>query len=281
MTTVFMTDEVTGHFALFDLAPGGGDVEDRNALMHRPLLDPENWLPNIYIHSALDLMEVESETVVTVSHAAIAAGSNTTGIELASPLDYDAGVTDHDVLTHDLGYEPLVMVVVGSERLTPGQPVQGPGSTGGTVRYVSPHVTSAKVYLREYASRGNTGLASVDIDYRVLVIRRPRPASGNRLMDLDPETETIAMGFDRFNADRRYLQVVPGGTPFGICLGRNADSANGAPRFISADGSVFDPVPSTVKMGIKAAVEGSVTYGAAMDYTGSFVGTGSIQVQAP
>lgn len=281
MTTVFMTDEVTGHFALFDLAPGGGDVEDRNALMHRPLLDPEDWLPNIYIHSALDLMEVESETVVTISHAAIAAGTNTTGIELASAFDYGAGLTDHELLTHGLGYEPLVMVVVGTERLTPGQPVQGPGSTGGTVRYVSPHVTSSKVYLREHASRGNSGLAAADIDYRVLVIRQPRPPSGNRLLDLDPDTGTISMGFDRFNADRRYLQVVTGGTPFGVCLGRNADAQNGAPRFVSADGSVFDPVPSSVQMGIKAATEGSVTYGSPMHYTGSFSGSGSIQVQAP
>ena len=266
MTTVFMADPATGNVALFDEAPGGGDPADPASLRNRPLLDN---------------MEVVSDTTITVSHAAITAASNTTGVELASAFDYDAGLTDHDLVTHGLGYEPLALVAVGGELLTPGQPVQGPGTTAGTVRYVSPWVTGSKVRLREFGSRGTGGLAAIDIDYRVLVFRQPRGPSGNRLIDFDPDAGVLSLGFDRFNSDRRYLQVVPGGTPFGLCLGRTADAKNGAPRFVSADGTIFDPVSSATKMGIKASSEGSVTYGAAMNYTGSFAGGGAILVQAP
>lgn len=278
---VFMIDPASGEVALFDEAPGGGDVEDAGSLRNRPLLDPENWLANLYFHSLLDNMEVVSDTTVTVSHGAIGAASNTTGIELAGAIDYGAGVVDHELVTPALGYEPLVLIAIGDQLLTPGQPVQGPGVTGGTVRYVAPWVTSSKVYLREYGSRGTGGLSALDIDYRVLVIRQPRGRSGSYLADFDPDTGVLELAYGRFRSDRRYLQVVPGGSPFGLCLGRNADAANGAPRFSSADGTIFDPVSSATKMGIKAAAEGSVTYGAAMDYTGTFTGAGAIQVQAP
>lgn len=278
---VLMADPETGNVALFDEAPGGGDPADRNALRNRPLLDPEAWLANVYFHSTMDCMEVHSDTTVVVAHAEISPAANTTGIELASAFDYNSGVTDYELVTHDLGYAPLVLVAINNELLTPGQPIHGPGVTGGSVRYVSPWVSNTKVMLREYASRGVVGLSTANFTYRVLVLRRPRLPQGKRLIDFDPATGVLAMGFDKFSSDRRYLQVVPGGSPFGLCLGRNADVRNGAPRFVTAGYWVHESVSSDTRMGIKAGSEVSVTYGDPMNYTGPFIGNGSIGVQAP
>ncbi len=280
---VFMADPTLGHCAIFDEAAGGGDPEDVNSLCNRPLADPETWLGSVYFHSAFDYLEVAFDTTVTVSHGVIGSGTDALGSGAAtqSVYDLDATVVDHDVLTHSLGYEPLVIVGFGDDVLAPGYPVQVPGTVNGSVRYVAPYVTSDKVFLREFRSRGSAGLSTISLDYRVVVFRQPPVPSGNNLIDFDPGTGTLTMGFERFDSSRSYLQVVPGGSPLGLATGRTMDAKNGAPRFVAPDGTSYDPVPSTVKMGIKSSLEGAITYGSSMNYTGTFAGGGAVLVQAP
>ena len=169
--------------------------------------------------------------------------------------------------------------------LAPGYPVQVPGTTNGSVRYVSVYVTTTKVFLREFRSRGAAGSPAITLDYRVVVFGKQPTPSGNKLMDFVASTGILKMAKGRFDSSKRYLQVVPGGSPLGFTVGRTMDAKNGSPRFVAPDGTVFDPVPSTVKMGIVAAggsfASDTVTYGAPMNYTGSFVGGAAVQVQAP
>lgn len=275
-----------GIAAIFDEADGGGEITDITSLRNRPANDPESWLANIYFHSALNHMEVSSDDTVSVSHALIDAATGPGGeIPLNSNYDADGTTVDWDVKTHSLGYEPLVLVAVGSNLLMPGYPVQVPGTTNGSARFVSAYVTTTKVFLREFRVRGSATLAAQSIDYRIVVFRNMRAQSGNVLFDFDPDTGGVSMAKGTFDNSRKYLQVVPGGTPLGLALGRTMDGKNGAYRIIRPDATTFDPVPNTVKQGIYATggtfSSDTLVYGSAMNYDGTYTGGGSVQVQAP
>ena len=282
---VFMTDPATGNIGLYDEPVATGDFDDPNSSRNDPLNDPEGNLASVYWHILMDNLEVAFDDVVSVSHGAIGSGTDDLGSGAAtnSVYDIDATTVDHDVLTHGLGYEPLAFAAIGDDILTPGYPVQYPGTTNGSARYVCLYVTSTKVFLREFRSRGSAGLAAINLDYRIIVFKRPpaRDASGI-LID---NSDGVMLGEGRFHASRRYLQVVPGGSPLGLALGRTMDGNNGAPRFVSADGTIFDPVPTSVKMGIVATggefASDSIVYGDPMTYQGTFAGDGAVLVQVP
>lgn len=296
MSFAFRAFPTTGVVALFTEEPGGGDVFDISAPRNAPAASPESYLGSIKLHTALDNMEVVSDTTVTVSHGVVggagsvdisgggggvSGGGGTGNFGIVS---YGASATDTTLVTHSLGYVPDVLVVVGTQVLIPGMPVQFPGQPTG--RFVSVYVTSSIVGLHEWSVVGGSGLASTSVDYRVIVLHQARNASGSKLFDFDPATGILKMGFDRFSSDRRYLQVVAGGSPFRIAYGKTLDIKNGAPRFIQPDGTTYDPVPSSqqgrwVVQYNNGASTYTGSYGSAMNYTGSAAAPLSIMVQAP
>lgn len=288
----FMTDPDTGNIGLYDEpAPAvtDADYEDPNSAPNAPLNDPEGNLAHLYWHILLDNMEVAFDQVVTVNHSAIAAGTSAAGqVGQSAAFDYDATTVDHDAYTHGLGYEPFVLVAIGNDLLTPGYPVQIPVSTNGAARYVTPYVTASKVFLHEFRSRGLAGLDAVSIDYRLLGFRQQRAAEGNdppQLIDFDPATGLLKLGDGRWASDRRYLQVVPGGTPFGLAYGRTLDLDNGAFRLARADGTTYDPIPNTVKTGVYASggsfATDTLVYGNPITYGGAWSPAEILDVQAP
>mgnify|MGYP003558016244 CR=1 FL=1 len=295
---VFMTDPASGHCALFDEAAGGGDFDDINAARNAPLKTPTSNLASLYFHTALDNLEVLSDTTVSISHSLVS-GSSSGGISGGSgatsggggnqqndTLRMGATSADHLLLTHSLGYVPDFMVVQGDNTLFGGMPVQT--QSDGRGRYATAYATSTAIRLYEWASVSASNLAAISLAYRVIVFRAQRSASGVALIDFDPATGIAKMGKDRFSTDRAYLQVVPGGSPFSLAYGRQMDFDRGAPRFSKPDGTAFDPVPSTQK-GKLAATYGSGpamgvwagTYGSSMAYAGGYGGATEILVQAP
>lgn len=274
MTAVLMADPISGTVALFDEAPGGGDATDPHSQRNRPLLDPATWLANVYLHSDLDNIEVLSETTVTVNHTAgtTGSGSSSGGGDV---VVWNRNAADWLLVTHGLGYIPIVLVSQGGKTLWPGMPVQTNNIGGG--RYAVPYVSTTEVRLSEWLSSAGSPLAAISINYKITIIRQPRAASGNRLFDFDPTSGVLKLGFDKFSSDRRYLQVVPGGSPLGVFAGRTADLNNGAPRFRLADGTSYDTVPATMK----ARIDAHSSFGPAMAYNGTFAGSPIFQVQAP
>lgn len=282
MTEIAFRAFPQGAVAIFETMPNdGSDVTLLSAPCNEPAAIPESHLDKIRFHSEFDYLSVALDQSVTINHTSIAAASNTTGVEVNSNYDVDGTTVDWELATHNLGYDPLVKVAVGSVILDPGHVIQMPGSATGAARHASVWVDSTKVYLREFRTRGSSSLGGTSITYRVLVFADQPDASGTKLMDQNPTTGRFAMGFDRFASDRRYVQVVPGGSPFAMCFGRTIDAKNGAPRSVAADGTVYEPVTSAIKQGIKASSEASVTYGPAMNYTGTFTGSTAVQIQAP
>lgn len=284
MPTVFMTDPATGRCALYDEAPGGGDVTNPNSMRNRPLNSPGSWLPNIYFHSDFNYLEVGfGPTNVTVNHASVPVTPAPDGATIN--FGWNGGATtDRLLFTHSLGYSPLAMVALGSNVVWPGVPVQSTGDGG--MRFVTIYTTATEVRMREFGTTGPTNLPSVNLTYTILVFVNPPAPTGNVLFDFDPVTGITEMGRRKFKSDRRYLQVVPGGSPFTVSYGgRTIDLANGAPRAIRADGSAFDPVPSSLGIALsRVGLTGTNfgwSYGSGMNYTGSYSGPGNIQVQAP
>ncbi|KKB09413.1 hypothetical protein [Devosia chinhatensis] len=284
MATVFMNDPATGRFALFDEAPGGGAVDNPNSLRNRPLNDPLNWLANIYFHSDFNYLEVAfGPTNVTVNHSAVSVVSPPIGATVQFGWNGGASV-DRLLFTHSLGYVPLVMAVLGNNMVWPGMPVQSQGDGG--VRFATIYATSTEVRMKEFGTTGPSTLAAASLTYTLLIFANQPSPTGNVLFDFDPVTGIVEMGRRKFKSDRRYLQVVPGGSPFGISYGgRTIDLANGAPRAVRADGTAFDPIPASLGAALSrlgyTGTDWGFIYGSGMNYTGSFTGPGQIQVQAP
>lgn len=281
MAVVFMTDPDTGRCALYDENGTTGNADDPNSTRNAPLNNPATHLDKIYFHSDFDYMEVShGPTVATINHSAVSASGVPAGATIA--FGWGTASADHLLLTHSLGYVPQAMVIYDGNLLWPGMPVQVDGSGGS--RFVSFYVTTTAVRLYETASTGAGTLSSVSRDYTVLVFKAPPAPSGDVLMDFDPGTGSLSMGKGKFDSLRRYLQVVAGGSPFGIAKGRTIDLNNGAPRAVRPDGTVVDTVPASLAIALSRtsfSTNWGAVYGGDMNYLGSYAGPGSILVQAP
>lgn len=271
-----------GVIAIFNEAPGGGDISDIDADCNRPAASPEDWLENIKFHSGLRYLEVAATDQTTKSHSSASSGSTGsggTGVEVNanSFFGYRRNVEDFAICTHGLGYEPYAAVIVDGSMLFPGMPVQV--GSGGAARYATAYVTTTQVRVQSWCSVGASNLSADNITYKAIVFREPRTASGDTLYEFDPSTGVAKMGHGKFQSDREYLQVEDGATPFGILTGRGGDLNNGAPRFVRANGSTYDPVPNATKL--KVGPSPIEAFGDSMTYGGGFSAPDIINVQVP
>ncbi|UYN98351.1 MAG: hypothetical protein KIT02_10270 [Devosia sp.] len=282
MGLVWWEHPVLQKAALFYENGTGGAADDPYASRNAPFINPAAHLDKIKYHSDLDYMEVShGPTNVTISHASVAAGSGPGGeVGLNGVLQFPATVTNHDLLTHGLGYVPDFMVIYDGDVIYPGRPVQV--LSDGRTRKVAANATSSVIRLREWAVRTSNSMAAASRTYTVIVFREPRAPSGIVLRHWDPVTGILTLARGRFRSDRRYLQVVPGGTPFGFAKGRTIDWDNGTIRYVDPDGSVFEIVPASFAMKVRMSSEpNDAPYGPSMAYAGSFAGSSSVLVKVP
>lgn len=279
MTFAFRAFPASGIVAIFDEPSETGSPEDINAARNAPALNPEDHLDKIYFHSALDLAEVLTFDVVTVSHDQVAAGSGVSGNAGQDTVFQWGGVTDDNLLldltAYGLSVAPFALVATSDNILWPGMPVQT--ASGGRARYATAYTTPTAVRLWETASRTSSTLAAADIDYTVLVFAEPPGDADDVLVGFDPDTGDFKMGRGRFSSLKRYLQVAPGGSPLSLATGRTVDLNNGAPRAVEPDGTTYDPVPA---VGVRIE-PGTGSYGSSIAYGGSFTGSAAVEVQAP
>lgn len=280
---IYRLSEAADAVGIYEEAPGGGDPKDINAPMHRPLVDPGNWLANISFHSDLDYCEVTfGPTIVPINHPSVPAVSASGGFTIeAGQVVYDTTVTTHTLAVFaDQGYVPDFMVVADGDVLYPGLPVQFFGDGRG--RYLCAYATSTHLYLEERASRTGFAIPALAKNYTILIFRRPPAPSGNILGRWSGADGLLELGRGKFRSDRRYLQVGTNGDPFGFALGRTIHVRNGAPRFVDPDGTITDPVPVAAAWAFSAPRQTSGwVFGPSAAYNGSFAGGPSIQVRAP
>lgn len=280
MQVAFRAFPDAGIVAMFDEPNQTGDVHDIDAPRNAPAKTPEDHLDKIYFHSSLNLLEVAMEATVTINHASVAAGGSVSGSASQSVAFAWAGaVADNlllDISSLGLSDAPLVMVSTGDNMVWPGMPVQT--DSGGRARYITAYSTATAVRLWESASKTGAVLAAASIDYKVIVFRPPAGDLNDLLMGFDPVTGEFQAGRGRFSTTKRYLQVAPGGSPVGIPLGRTIDLDDGAPRAVRPDGTAYDPVPATATVTI---TPGTGAVSASLDYSGTFAGSDTLEVQAP
>lgn len=265
-----------GVVAFYAEASGGGAMDDIDAPRNRPAKTPASWLPNIRLHSDLDYLEVSHSGTTNINHAAVSAGSLPPGSSIA--FGWNTSSTNHLLATHNLGYEVFALVSMGTNILYPGMPVQV--QSDGGARYVTVYSTTTELRLHEYASIGSSSLAATSKSYNYLVFKDPPAPTGRELFEFDQTTGFWNIGRGKINTGRRYLSVVPGGSPLSLCTGRTIDLSNGAPRAVLADGTQYNPVPSSLSLALERP-NASYVYGGSMAYNGSFTGSATIQVQAP
>lgn len=281
MTVVLMTDPVTNRVALYDEAPGGGDPKDPNSARNAPLNNPVAHLDKIYFHSDFNYIEVALLASATISHAGFAAaspvawnGNAGTGGSQGFAIGNYSG--DHLLASHSLGVIPRFRVVTAGQMLPTGFPVQATSS--GATRYVSAYATTTQIRLKEFANAGWAATGGISVDYQVMVFAEPPAPTGNLLFDWDPTTGILTLARGRWRSDRRYLQVVPGGSPFAMIQGRNIDLNNGAARTITPNGTIVENVPADLQLTVHSHFP---SWGPTMNYKGSFASAPSILVQAP
>lgn len=281
MPIAFRGNITAGEVALFDEPNQTGSVFDIDAARNAPLKTPASNLDKVYFHSALDYMEVLSETTETINHASVSGAASDP--DAAEPMNFNKSQATHTLVTFSpaLSYVPDVLVVIDDNVMQPGMPIQ---SSGNNMRYAMPEVSTSAVKISEWSIVGTSGLSAVSRTYKIIVLKRPPDASGKVLFDFDASTGIVTMGLDKFDSSRRYLQVVPGGSPFGITYGPSIDLNNGAPRSVDPDGTIQEPVPDTAKFRwrvVHAYGTYNGAYGDSMNYKGSFAGSPAILVQAP
>lgn len=275
---VLMFDPVTARIALYTEPSSSGDPFDPNSARNAPLNNPASNLASLYYHSDYDPIEVGfGPTDVSITHSTIPAGSGIPGSVTINGASFYGNFSDDKLLfTHGLGYPTDFMVTVGDQTLHPGYPVQF--VSDGRARCVTAYATATEIRLYEVGIQTSSALASVGVTYTVLVFKRLPAPSGDVLMEFDPSTGVVKMARDKFSSDRRYLQIVAGGSPFGFPLGRTIDLANGTFRSVQPDGTIRDVIPSTFRLAIG---NGGPAFGPSGNYTGAFTGDPSILVQAP
>lgn len=279
MATVFMTDPATGRCALYDEPVGTGDYDDPNSARNAPLNNVSTNLQYIYFHSDLDPMEVAIDTgPITINHATIPASavppSDASGA--INGQTYGGYTADYAVYSHNLGYVPDFLGIVDDDILSPAYPIQS--ASDGRCRFVTFYATTTQIKVYEIAMQTGNPLPSTSINYSFLILSPQPTPSGNILMNVDPSTGVVSMGRGKFRSDRKYLQIVSGGSPFALPTGKTVDLNNGTFRSISASGVVRDIVPNTFRLSIGAI---NPDYGPSGNYKGSFAGETVIQVQAP
>ncbi len=272
-----------GIFAIYDSNGTSGAAGNPSAPRNAPLLNPAEHLDKIYMHSELDLMEVSHGPAnVTVSHDAVAAASGPGGeVGVNGITFYGTSVTDHVLLAHGLGYVPDFFVIYEGDIVYPGQPIQVVADDGRQ-RRVTAYATSSYILLREWHVRTSATIPAVTRTYTVVVFKQPPAKSGKLLWWWDPISGVLQAAFGKFRSDRRYLQVVAGGSPFGFSKGTTIDLNNGAPRYVDPDGSITDPIPSSVCIRLQMQLEpADAPFGAPLTYGGAFAGSPSVLVQVP
>ncbi len=281
MSDVLMQDPSTGNVALYTEPTLAGDPFDPNSARNAPLNNPETSLEFLFYHSDHDPIEVVFGPMdISIVHATVPVGSGgASGATINGQLYYGSYIRDHLVFTHDLGYPPNFMITVGNQTLHPGYPVQF-NDTDGRSRCVTAYATDTEIRLHEYGIQTSVALAGITITYTLMVFKRLPEPVGTVLFDFDPDTGIVKMARDKFSSDRRYLQIVEGGTPFAFPLGRTIDLANGTFRSVQPDGTIRDIVPASFRISV-VYKSSAIQLGPAGNYTGDFAGDPSILVQAP
>lgn len=207
-------DGTTGKVAVYT-------VED-TAIDDAPFTAPLSNLDRVEFHSDLDYLAISSIQTGTLS--------------LPTRTGTTAGTYRHNLFTHGLGYQPLVMghLVSFEGYNTPllgTTPIRTPidrvlPTTQADIRTVQLGADATNVYLHEYMLLVSTSLTypAVDLNWRIMVTTRNMDSStGNDNTASHPSNlyisgSRVVFGRGKFDTDRSHIKKVSTGG-FPVCIG--------------------------------------------------------------
>lgn len=203
---------------------------DINSPCNAPAANPMAHLDRVAFHSSFFNYElaVPMQTI-TVTHPRVVTSTTVWGAPGAISVSI-TGTGREDIrslLTHNLGYTPLVMVSYQDVMVISGTAVQVEAQGA---RFISVWANNSEVGLGESAYCGPTDLPEAARTYQVMVFRTPAPNPALPLFSGDNDSFQIGRGM--INSDRSYLKRDPNGV-FDMDLGRTLDITNGGARMVS------------------------------------------------
>lgn len=243
--------------AIYEEAPGGGNPDDPNSLMNRPVISPLSWLPNIYFHSNLDYYGVVASTLgTTITHGAIAGGSRAAGGgtgEASAAVSFEGypSATDDFLLQHNLGYVPNFYGIVNGNLMPNGTIIQYQPGVGS--RFTSMYATTSQIRVYTFGYSSANTLPAISVTYGAMVFRNVAPIPSELMLDLQPGR--VVFGQGKFISSNPHLRVVGSGdSQFAVATDRTAGIRNGGVRAWLPTGGARDwgaynggiPAPSFV-----------------------------------
>lgn len=194
-----------------------------------PFTAPLSNLSRVVFHSDLDYLAIQP-----IGGDLIKTGT----LSLPSRSGTTAGTYRHNLFTHGLGYQPLVMghLVSFEGYNTPllgTTPIRTPidrvlPTTQADIRTVQLGADATNVYLHEYMLLVSTSLTypAVDLNWRIMVTTRNMDSStGNNnavshpsAFLVDSTTGRVVFGYGKFDSTRSHIKKVSSGG-FPACIG--------------------------------------------------------------
>ncbi|KKB12361.1 hypothetical protein VE25_07330 [Devosia geojensis] len=236
-----------GVVAVYTEAAGGGDPLDFDAPCNAPAKSPMAHLDKIAFHSDFFQYEIAiGPTRVDLTHPAVPTATVTWQapplfVNYPTRLSYTtygqqvAGA--QALLTHGLGYTPLVMVAVNGAIAVGGTIVQE--SSAGR-RFASVYANGSQVGIAWCGYSSTVDLPAIAVSYDVMVFRTPAADPAQPLFSGNPTQFQVGRGKVRSSAS--YLRRrTASESPFDFDLARTVDLANGGARVTTGGNVRQDP----------------------------------------
>lgn len=234
-------------WALFTETTGGGDPRDIDAPCNAPAKSPHLYLDHIAVHSDFFQYELAMPIQpVVATHPAVASvsygmyadpffgGGSPFGVTVYGQQQTGANV----LLTHGLGYVPLILVAWNGRIVVGGTIVQSAGITSR--RFASAFATDSEVGINWCGYSDTSPLPSINVSYQVLVFRTP--AANPALANFSGDAASFQLGRGRLNSQSQYLRhKTPDETWLDFDLQRAVDLSNGAARVVTGGNVQSDP----------------------------------------
>lgn len=233
--------------AVFDEAPGGGDVRDINAPRNAPAKTPHLYLSQVYLHSALDYYTIQVQNLaIVINHPAVAGVApvpppppgdiNNSPQNVVIVEEGQSVLADQLLLNHNLGVVPNFRFLQGTRFVPAGVPVQ---VEGGRRRFVFPYATSTQIRMLELGISDANALSAISLSYGVVVFRPPTADPTKPLFGFDGSS--VGLARDKINSSRLTMRLTGlGDSPYAMPLTQAADVLNGGLRVYASDGTPID-----------------------------------------
>jgi len=218
------SEGILGRTAIYD---AGDDL---------PLTNPLAHLGRLYFHSDLDYIRIAYTWTGVINHPGrVASGTpDKYNADARRPVQ---GVQDYTLFTHNLGFIPAGIVVIGNDMLPGMASVQSAGPASN--RFVSLTLSTTTAVLRENWFTFNNDLPAIGLTYKVYLFSQPIVPAGIQSLRVQPDRFIASRG--KLDSAFRYIKSAVVATPdFFLARGPSADVSGGGLRIVTPAAVVKD-----------------------------------------